>query len=136
MAAQINTLKKQVSGLTLQINALRSQLTDVKAQLGTARKDAAAAKSEADTTKGDLGALAATALCGTAIEFDLFHITWRVIDIIIAALGASPVFGTQTPADDHGACAAIGVTRTPAAVSSRGWTPQPLTNAFLAFTQK
>src|SRR5690242_4441100 len=117
MEAQINTLKRQVSGLTLQVNSLKSQLQVAKQQAAGAAEDASGAATQVNALKGQVTSLGQGFICGTAIETDLFHLTWKVIDIILGGLGVSPVFGGQTPVSDNGACAAIGVNRTPQGVA-------------------
>jgi outer membrane murein-binding lipoprotein Lpp len=124
MAAQINTLKRQVSGLTLQVNSLKTQMNSVRTQLAVAKQqaagaaeDAAGAATQVDTLKGQVTKLGQGLLCGTALQIDLFHLTWKVIDVILGGLGAAPIFGVQAPVSDNGACAAIGVNRTPQGVA-------------------
>lgn len=125
MAAQINTLKRQVSGLTLRVNSLQTQLA-VAQQAAGAAEDAAAAATQVNTLKGQVTTLGQSVICGTGLQLDLFHLTWKVIDAMLAGLGISPIFGYQTPFSDNGACAAIGVNRTPQGVAR----PSPLEQAF------
>ena len=132
MAAQINSLKKQVSGLTLQVTSLKSQVTAARTQVAAAQEDAAGAVTLANANKQQTTKLAQAVLCGTALQIDLFHLTWKVIDIVTTALGASPVFGYQAPMSDSGACAAIGVTRTPQGVAKPAALEQPFGSLALA----
>jgi hypothetical protein len=145
LQARLNALQAKVTTLQKTTAALQKTTAALQKATATLQKSAAALQEDTAGLQTSLGSvqtnittltdaqntLGATTICGLAVTTDLVHVTWRVIDQITTALGAGPVFGQQTPLDDKGACAALGVGRTPAAASAARLDPRAIVSAVL-----
>ncbi len=100
-APRAGAASRSQAALPAQVRALQRQVKTLRRQVAELRRNQAT--------------LRAISSCAFAITFDAVHRTWGVIDTI----AGRAIFGPQTRLEDRGACAALGITREPAAVGAR-----------------
>jgi hypothetical protein len=111
----IRKLQARVRTLSSQLGALSGRVAALSRENDQLRQAGAQTRSVVDR-------LGATNFCGFALTFDAIYLLMYNDDLLFSALGAGRIYGPQTGVDDQGACAAIGVTRTP-------WAPRYLSSA-------
>jgi hypothetical protein len=100
----------KVAALARQVNALNGKVTAMNTKLGQL-------STRLDTTNADLRTVAAGSVCFFVLGNDTDRVIFNVLRLIVTAItGSDPGGITTPPLDDKGACAAVGVTRTPPSV--------------------
>lgn len=97
----------RVPALQRQVTALQGQVAALSAQV---RSQVTALQSETAALRQENQHLSDALVCGWALQKDFDGAHWHLTQLVIAALGISPL-ADLTRMDDQGACQRIGVTR-------------------------
>ncbi len=106
-----------LAGLVLTAPASAATPTERKLQrqVTTLQKQVKKLQRDVKQLQGVVGGALAIQICSTAITADTLHSTWAAINAREALQGQPPIFATESPVNDAGACAAAKVTRAPTA---------------------